>query len=56
MLDPWDIKYGAACDVLDPARFQKLLSTIGSGEVGWIWLAPPCWSHSAAQTDGEEDH
>lgn len=49
MLDPWDIKYGAAFDVLDPARFQKLLDTIGSGEVGWIWLAPPCWSHSAAQ-------
>ena len=49
MLDPVDVKMGPHCDLLDPAVLEKILVEIKSGSVSWVWIAPPCWSHSAAQ-------
>ena len=49
MLDPWDLRYGTEFDLLDPKVMDALIQLIRDGRIGWLWLAPPCTSHSVAQ-------
>ena len=47
ILDPVDVKLGI--DLTVRSNVDKLVSMLKNGDVDWIWLAPPCTSHSAAQ-------
>ena len=47
MLDPVDVKLGM--DLSARANVDMLISMLRNGDVDWVWLAPPCTSHSAAQ-------
>ena len=46
---PYDIKYSVEFDLLNPSVFEGVIALIRSGIIAFVWLAPPCWSHSAAQ-------
>ena len=49
MAQPWDIKLGVQFDILDEKAYKTLIGILKSGGIKWIWMAPPCWSHPAAQ-------
>ena len=49
MCDPIDVRYDAQYDVLDPNDVMEIFRHMDIGEIVWLWLAPPCFSHSVAR-------
>ena len=49
MAQPWDIKLSSHFDILNKETYAKFIDILESGDIKWVWMAPPCWSHSAAQ-------
>ena len=36
-------------NILNKEAYARLIKVSESGEIKWVWMPPPCWSHSAAQ-------
>ena len=49
MRRPLDIRLNPSHDLADPAVLEWVLAEIAAGGVAWVWLSPPCWSHSVVQ-------
>ena len=47
ILDPVYVKLGM--DLTIRSNVDKLVNMLKNGDVDWIWVAPPCTSHSPAQ-------